>query len=130
MAGRGELGHVEADLGDDDVRGVQADAGEIVEPLDDRERDAARVGGAAAAAAWSGVEGGWVRGRSAISWSMRSVSVSVFAVGASIWSSSIWASSAWCSSKRPVELDKRGVLLAHLPARERGEDAQGHARPR
>ena len=35
-AGGGELGHVQPDLGDDDLRGVLADAGDLVEAFDDR----------------------------------------------------------------------------------------------
>jgi hypothetical protein len=36
MAGGGELGHVEADLGDDDLGGAPTDAGDLIETLDDR----------------------------------------------------------------------------------------------
>jgi hypothetical protein len=43
VAGGGELGHVDPNLGDDDVRGVGADAGDLVETRDDRQRSAARI---------------------------------------------------------------------------------------
>jgi hypothetical protein len=55
VAGAGELVHVEADLGDDHLGRVGADAGDLVQAGDDRQRGAGR---AAAAAAVIGCLGG------------------------------------------------------------------------
>ena len=43
MARRGELGHVEPDLGDDDLGGAWPDAGDLVEALDHPERRRSRA---------------------------------------------------------------------------------------
>jgi hypothetical protein len=43
VAGGRELGHFEADLGDDHLGGAAADAGDLVEADDDRQRFAAVV---------------------------------------------------------------------------------------
>jgi hypothetical protein len=54
-AGGGKAGHVQADLGDDDLRGARGDAGDFVEPRDDRQRRSAGVGvGAVGVVGWRG----------------------------------------------------------------------------
>jgi hypothetical protein len=58
VAGGGELGHVESDLGDDDVRGVGADPGDLVETRDDRQGSAARFARVAARIGGGRVGGG------------------------------------------------------------------------
>ena len=86
MGGGRELGHVEPDLGDEDLRGA-ADAGDLVEPSDDRERRRPSVPPLA-------LVGACEPGSASISSSMRPVSVSIFPESPSISSSSIRASSA------------------------------------
>jgi hypothetical protein len=68
VRGGGELAHVQPDLGDDHLGGLDADAGDLIEAIGRREQDRRRVrvravvGGAATAArvAEPGLVGGWL----------------------------------------------------------------------
>ena len=108
----GELAHVQPDLGDDDLGGVTADPGDLVQAVHHRQgrgqdltgfgvdgagRRPGRLAGCldrrAGAAARAGA-GGCAAGIAAIVCSILLVSWSIWPLRASIWSSSILASSA------------------------------------
>ena len=113
MCGGGELAHVQADLGDDHLGGLAADAGDLVQATDRRQRPAGRCPRRCGSPCPAG---GWAAGMAPISSSMRLVSLSIWRASASIWSSSIRASSAWWSLKRPVSASHQGGALAAHPA--------------
>ena len=109
VRGGGEPGHVQADLGEDDLRGVLADAGDLVEPLDRRQQRGVGDGLSGPAPRCAVVHRCRRRRRERVSGIAASSCVDAggeggdLGVRASIWSSSIRASSAWWSSNRPVK---------------------------
>jgi hypothetical protein len=128
MPGGGELAHVQPKFGDEHLGGLGADAGDLVQALQRRQRG--RVGGgskglvgvlgagggrrSACARSSGAVPGGWAAGMAPISSWMRLVSRSIWMPSASMWSSSILASSAWWSSKRPVSAATNAARLPRI----------------
>ena len=81
VRGGGEPAHVEADLGEDHLRRVRADAGDLVEAVDGAEcglgHGVDRLAGGRATRRGST---GWASGIAASNWSMRAVRVSIWVV--------------------------------------------------
>ena len=128
MRGGGELAHVQPKFGDEHLGGLAADAGDLVQALQRRQRVGLEVGGRGWSVSWVPVvaaavpgpeapapsPGGWAAGMAPISSWLRLVSRSIGMPSASMWSRRILASSAWWSSKRPVSAATSAARLPRI----------------